>query len=156
MTSTPWLSLTIWIPILFGLVVLSFNDRNAVRVVALVGALLGLAVSVPLYTGFNVHTSAMQFVEFSRWIPRFNINYNLGIDGISVLFILLNSFITVLVVLAGWESVKQRLSQYMAAFLIMSGLLNGVFVEDITYDLNTGNVKADIAGAGAMVMKGNK
>ena len=129
MTSTPWLSLSIWIPILFGVVVLAFNDRHAeqVRQISLIGALAGLAVSLPLYSGFNTQTSAMQFVELSSWIPRFNINYHLGVDGISVLFILLNSFITVLVVLAGWESIKQRVAQYMAAFLIMSGLLNGVF-----------------------------
>ncbi len=129
MTSTPWLSLSIWIPILFGLAVLAFSDRHAaqVRQIALIGAVLGLAASLPLYAGFNTQTSAMQFVEHSRWIPRFNINYHLGVDGISVLFILLNSFITVLVVLAGWESIKQRVAQYMAAFLIMSGLLNGVF-----------------------------
>ena len=129
MTSAPWLSLSIWIPILFGLVVLAFSDRHAaqVRQIALIGALLGLAASLPLYSGFNTQTSAMQFSELSPWIPRFNINYHLGVDGISVLFILLNSFITVLVVLAGWESIKQRVAQYMAAFLIMSGLLNGVF-----------------------------
>jgi NADH-quinone oxidoreductase subunit M len=129
MTSTPWLSLSIWIPILFGLAVLAFSDRHAaqVRQISLIGAVLGLAVSLPLYSGFNTQTSAMQFVELSPWIPRFNINYNLGVDGISVLFILLNSFITVLVVLAGWESIQKRVAQYMAAFLIMSGLLNGVF-----------------------------
>jgi len=129
MTSAPWLSLSIWIPILFGLIVLAFSDRHAaqVRQISLIGALLGLAVSLPLYSGFNTQTSAMQFVELSPWIPRFNINYNLGVDGISVLFILLNSFITVLVVIAGWESIQKRVAQYMAAFLIMSGLLNGVF-----------------------------
>ncbi|TAK68010.1 MAG: NADH-quinone oxidoreductase subunit M [Betaproteobacteria bacterium] len=129
MTSAPWLSLSIWIPILFGLAVLAFSDRHAaqVRQISLIGALLGLAASLPLYAGFNIQTSAMQFVEISTWIPRFNIHYHLGVDGISVLFILLNSFITVLVVLAGWESIKQRVAQYMAAFLIMSGLLNGVF-----------------------------
>jgi NADH-quinone oxidoreductase subunit M len=129
MTTTPWLSLTIWIPILFGLVVLAFNDRHAaqVRRISLIGALFGLAVSLPLYAGFNAQTSAMQFVELSPWIPRFNIKYHLGVDGISVLFILLNSFITVLVVLAGWESIQKRVAQYMAAFLIMSGVLNGVF-----------------------------
>ena len=129
MTSAPWLSLSIWIPILFGLVVLAFSDRHAaqVRQISLIGAVLGLAASLPLYAGFNTQTSAMQFSELSPWIPRFNINYHLGVDGISVLFILLNSFITVLVVLAGWESIKQRVAQYMAAILIMSGLLNGVF-----------------------------
>ncbi|OGA37037.1 MAG: NADH-quinone oxidoreductase subunit M, partial [Betaproteobacteria bacterium RIFCSPLOWO2_12_FULL_62_13b] len=129
MTSAPWLSLSIWIPIVFGLAVLAFSDRHAaqVRQISLIGAVLGLAASLPLYSGFNTQTSAMQFAELSPWIPRFNINYHLGVDGISVLFILLNSFITVLVVLAGWESIKQRVAQYMAAFLIMSGLLNGVF-----------------------------
>jgi len=129
MTSAPWLSLSIWIPIVFGIAVLVFDDRHAaqVRQISLLGAVLGLAVSLPLYAGFNLQTSAMQFVELSPWIPRFAINYHLGIDGISVPFILLNSFITVLVVLAGWESIKQRVAQYMAAFLIMSGLLNGVF-----------------------------
>ena len=129
MTSAPWLSLSIWIPILFGLVVLAFSDRHAaqVRQISLIGAVLGLAVSLPLYAGFNAQTSAMQFSELSPWIPRFNINYHLGVDGISVLFILLNSFITVLVVIAGWESIQKRVAQYMAAFLIMSGLLNGVF-----------------------------
>src|SRR5450830_725869 len=129
MTSAPWLSLSIWIPILFGLVVLAFSDRHAaqVRQISLIGAVLGLAASLPLYAGFNTQTSAMQFSELSPWIPRFNIHYHLGVDGISVLFILLNSFITVLVVLAGWESIKQRVAQYMAAFLIMSGVLNGVF-----------------------------
>ena len=108
MTSAPWLSLSIWIPILFGLGVLVFSDRNAtlVRQLSLIGAVLGLAASLPLYAGFNTQTSAMQFVELSPWIPRFNIHYNLGVDGISVLFILLNSFITVLVVLAGWESIR--------------------------------------------------
>jgi len=129
MTSAPWLSLSIWIPILFGTAVLAFSDRHAaqIRQISLIGAVLGLAVTLPLYSGFNLQTSAMQFVELSPWIPRFSINYHLGIDGISVPFILLNSFITVLVVLAGWESIRQRVAQYMAAFLIMSGLLNGVF-----------------------------
>ena len=129
MTSAPWLSLTIWIPIAFGVAVLAFNDRHAalVRQIALIGAVLGLAASLPLYTGFNMQTSAMQFVELAPWIPRFSINYNLGVDGISVLFILLNSFITVLVVIAGWASIQKKVAQYMAAFLIMSGLLNGVF-----------------------------
>jgi len=129
MNPAPWLSLTIWIPILFGLVVLLFSDRHAavVRQIALVGAIAGFAASLPLYAGFNAQTAAMQFVELKSWIPRFNINYNLGVDGISLLFILLNSFITVLVVIAGWESIQKRVAQYMSAFLIMSGLLNGVF-----------------------------
>ena len=128
--NAPWLSLSIWIPIIAGLVVLaSGSDRNAreARIIALIGALAGFFVTIPLYDGFNVGTSAMQFVELKPWIERFSINYHLGVDGISVLFILLNSFITVLVVIAGWEVIQTRVAQYFAAFLIMSGLMNGVF-----------------------------
>jgi NADH-quinone oxidoreductase subunit M len=128
--ATPWLSLSIWIPILAGLVVMATGrDDNAriARAIALLGAAIGFVVTIPLYTGFDVATSAMQFVEKTPWIERFNVNYHLGVDGISVLFILLNSFVTVLVVLAGWEVIQSRVSQYMSAFLIMSGLLNGVF-----------------------------
>ncbi|GBG01225.1 NADH dehydrogenase subunit M [Azospira sp. I13] len=124
------LSLAIWIPIVAGLVVLSTgSDRNAplARGLALFGAILGLVVTVPLYIGFDKTTSAMQFVELASWIPPFNINYHLGVDGISMLFVILNSFITVLVVLAGWQVIENRVAQYNAAFLIMSGLLNGIF-----------------------------
>lgn len=126
----PLLSLAIWIPIFAGLLVLATgSDRNAplARMLSLVGAIAGLAVTIPLYTQFDISSSAMQFVEMSAWIPRFNINYNLGVDGISVLFLLLNSFITVLVVLAGWKVITEKVAQYNAAFLIMSGLLNGIF-----------------------------
>ena len=128
--SAPWLSLSIWIPVIAGLVVLAAgSDRNPreARVIALVGALAAFLVTLPLYQDFNTATSAMQFVERTPWIERFNVDYYLGVDGISVLFILLNSFITVLVVLAGWVVIKTRVAQYYAAFLIMSGLMNGVF-----------------------------
>ncbi len=124
------LSLAIWVPILAGLLVLATGgDRNAPlqRVLAFAGALFGFLVTLPLYANFNLQTSGMQFVELTPWIEQFNINYHLGVDGISVLFILLNSFITVLVVIAGWTVIEQRVGQYMGAFLIMSGLLNGVF-----------------------------
>jgi NADH-quinone oxidoreductase subunit M len=126
----PLLSVAIWLPILFGLLVLATgNDRNApiARYIALLGALLGFLVTIPLYTGFDKMTGAMQFVEMKNWIPRFNIHYHLGVDGISVLFILLNSFFTPLVVLAGWKVIEKRVAQYLAAFLIMSGIINGVF-----------------------------
>ncbi|MFA6903615.1 MAG: NADH-quinone oxidoreductase subunit M [Gallionellaceae bacterium] len=126
----PLLSVAIWLPIFFGVLVLATgHDRNApiARMIALVGAVLGFLVTLPLYTGFDRMISAMQFVEELRWIPHFNINYHLGIDGISVLFILLNSFFTPLVVLAGWKVIEKRVAQYMAAFLIMSGIVNGVF-----------------------------
>src|SRR5512139_3036359 len=130
MQSSYWLSFSIWVPILAGLIVLATgSDRNAreARFIALAGAVVGFLVTIPLVSGFNTATSAMQFVELTPWIARFNVNYHLGVDGISVLFILLNSFITAIVVIAGWEVIQSRVSQYMAAFLVMSGLLNGVF-----------------------------
>jgi NADH-quinone oxidoreductase subunit M len=127
---TPYLSLAVWVPIVAGLLVLAVGrdgDAALARWVALVGALAGFLVTIPLYTQFDPTTSAMQFVELREWIPRFDIRYYLGVDGISVLFVLLNSFTTVLVVWAGWEVITVRVAQYMAAFLIMSGLINGVF-----------------------------
>jgi len=130
MSGTPLLSLAIWVPIIAGIAVLATgSDRNAPlsRMLALLGALAGFFVTVPLYTGFNMETPAMQFVELSPWIPLFNINYNLGVDGISMLFVMLNSFITVIVVLAGWKVINNKVAQYNAAFLIMSGLMNGIF-----------------------------
>src|SRR5213595_2102688 len=124
-----WVSLAVWVPIVAGLVVLAVGDRNLreARAISLLGAIVGFLVTIPLVSGFQTGTSAMQFVELAPWIPRFNVNYHLGVDGISVLFILLNSFITVLVVLAGWEVIQKKVAHYMAAFLVMSGLLNGTF-----------------------------
>lgn len=130
MTSYPLLSLAIWLPIVGGLLVLATgSDRNAgtARLLAFIVAVAGFLVTLPLYTGFDPKTSDMQFVELLPWIPHFNINYFLGVDGISVLFILLNSFITILVIMAGWQVVSQKVAQYMAAFLIMSGVMNGIF-----------------------------
>ncbi len=130
MTDIPYLSLAIWVPILGGLLVLATgSDRNApmARGLALLTALAGFVVTIPLYTGFDLTTSAMQFVELAPWIPRFNINYHLGVDGISVLFLILNAFITVIVVVAGWQVIQDKVAQYMACFLIMSGLMNGIF-----------------------------
>ena len=130
MSGMPLLSLAIWVPIVAGLVVLATgSDRNSplARMLALLGALFGLMVTLPLYTGFDMTTPAMQFVELKPWIPRFNINYHLGVDGISMFFVILNSFITVIVVLAGWKVIDNKVAQYNAAFLIMSGLLNGIF-----------------------------
>jgi len=128
-TQSYWLSFSIWVPIVAGMIVLAAGDgnRREARVIALLGAIIGFAVTIPLVTGFQTGTSAMQFVEIAPWIPRFNVNYHLGVDGISVLFILLNSFVTVLVVIAGWEVIENKAAQYMAAFLVMSGLLNGTF-----------------------------
>src|SRR6266850_2176931 len=120
------LSLAIWIPMVAGVLVLVLGERYA-RWTALVGSMLGFVVTLPLYWGFDASSSAMQFVEFGHWIERFNVNYHLGVDGISVLFVLLNSFITVLAVTASWSQVDNRVAQYYAAFLILSGMLNGVF-----------------------------
>ena len=130
MSGMPLLSYAIWVPIFAGLLVLTTgSDRNAslARMLALAGALVGLLVTIPLYTGFDKTTAAMQFVEQSAWIPRFGINYHLGVDGISMLFVILNSFITVIVVLAGWKVIQSKVAQYNAGFLIMSGFLNGIF-----------------------------
>jgi len=126
----PLLSVVIWLPIVFGgLVLATGNDRNAplARLIALLGALLGLLVALPLYTGFDRMTSAMQFVELKPWITMFNIHYHLGVDGISLLLVLLNCFFTLIVVIAGWQVIEKRVAQYMGSFLIMSGLINGVF-----------------------------
>ncbi|HRD32695.1 MAG TPA: NADH-quinone oxidoreductase subunit M [Rhodocyclaceae bacterium] len=130
MTGMPLLSLAIWIPILGGLLVLATgSDRNAelARKLALAVAVAGFAVTLPLFTQFDTSTSAMQFQEFGAWIPRFNVNYHLGVDGISMLFVVLNAFVTIMVVLAGWQVIQDKVAQYMAAFLIMSGLMNGIF-----------------------------
>src|SRR3954466_13655201 len=96
------LSLSIWIPIVAGLLVLAARNAPLQRSLALGGAVFGFLVTIPLFTGFDLHNPGMQFVQNIAWFERFNINYHLGVDGISVLFILLNSFITVLVVIAGW------------------------------------------------------
>ncbi|ODV11161.1 MAG: NADH-quinone oxidoreductase subunit M [Rubrivivax sp. SCN 70-15] len=124
------LSLAIWLPIAFGVLLLAIgNDRNAtaVRRVALVGALASFAVTIPLITGFDSSTALMQFQEMQPWIGRFNVHYHLGIDGLSVWFVLLTAFITVIVVLSAWKVITDRVAQYMGAFLILSGLLIGVF-----------------------------
>ena len=124
------LSLAIWTPIVFGVLLLAFGcDKHArtVRWLALIGSLLGLAVTIPLISGFDAGTAAMQFVEKAPWVARFNMHYHLGVDGISMWFVPLTAFISVIVVIASWESITERVYQYMAAFLILSGLMIGVF-----------------------------
>jgi len=124
------LSLAIWTPIAFGVLLLAIGrdeHARAVRWLALVGALIGFLVTLPLYDGFQVGTAAMQFVEKAAWIERFNVYYHLGVDGISFWFVPLTAFITVIVVIASWESITERVNQYMGAFLILSGLMIGVF-----------------------------
>jgi NADH-quinone oxidoreductase subunit M len=124
------LSLVIWTPILFGVILLAFGrDEYArgVRWFALIGSLVSLAVTLPLFSGFDNSTSALQFVEKSMWIERFNVFFHIGLDGLSLWFVLLTAFINVIVVIAGWEVITERVNQYMGAFLILSGLMIGVF-----------------------------
>lgn len=124
------LSLAIWTPILFGVLLLALGRESQVRAVrwlALIGAIAGLLVTLPLLTGFDTTTANMQFVEKSLWIERFNIHYHLGLDGLSFWFVPLTAFITVIVVIASWENITERVNQYMGAFLILSGLMIGVF-----------------------------
>ena len=124
------LSLAIWTPIVFGVVLLALGrdeHAGAVRWIALIGALVSFAVTIPLYNQFELGTAAMQFVEQASWIERFNVNYHLGVDGLSVWFVLLTAFMTVIVVIAGWEVITESVNQYMGAFLILSGLMVGVF-----------------------------
>lgn len=124
------LSLAIWTPIAFGALLLALGRDEQVRAVrwlALIGAIAGFLVTIPLYEGFKLGTAAMQFVEKAPWIERFNVHYHLGVDGIAFWFVPLTAFITVIVVIASWESITERVNQYMGAFLILSGLMIGVF-----------------------------
>ena len=125
-----FLSLAIWLPILAGVVLLAIgrdDNARAVRWFALIAAIVAFLVTIPLYTGFDTTTASLQFQENWNWIERFHANYHLGVDGISVWFVLLTAFITVIVVIAGWEVITDRVNQYMGAFLILSGLMIGVF-----------------------------
>ena len=124
------LSLAIWTPIAFGVVLLALGrdeQAQAVRWFALVGALASFLVTIPLYSGFQLGTPAMQFVEKAPWIERFSVMYHLGVDGISLWFVLLTAFINLVVIIAGWQAITRRVNQYMGAFLILSGLMIGVF-----------------------------
>ena len=125
------LSLAIWMPIVIGVGLLALGRESqvrAVRWIALIGSIASFLVTLPLYDGFQLGTSAMQFVEKSSWIQRFNVNYHLGVDGISLWLVLLTAFINLIVVIAGWEVITKRVNQYMASFMILSGLMIGVFV----------------------------
>ena len=126
----PLLSLVIWTPIIGGLFLLAFSKKDSsanTRFIALFISILTFLLSIPLYSDFDSSTAVMQFSEMTPWISSFNINYHLGIDGISMPLIVLTTFMTVIVVIAGWEVIKDKVEQYMAAFLIMEGLMVGVF-----------------------------
>jgi NADH-quinone oxidoreductase subunit M len=123
------LSQSIWVPIAFGILVLALGDKRAtlVRWVALLGSVVTFAITLEILAGFDTRTAAMQFVERIPWIPALNIDYHLGVDGISLWFVLLTSFLTILVVISSWTNVERRLAQFLGAFLIMDGLMIGVF-----------------------------
>ena len=124
------LSLAIWLPIVIGALLLFFGreeQARGVRWAALAGAIASFVATIPVYTRFALGTAQMQLVEKSVWIERFNVHYHLGVDGLSMWFVLLTSFITVVVIIAGWEVITERVNQYMGAFLILSGLMIGVF-----------------------------
>ncbi|MFV2003757.1 MAG: NADH-quinone oxidoreductase subunit M [Gammaproteobacteria bacterium] len=130
MFDLPLISLVVWLPIVGGVAVLLSGDKgdaNGVRILALVISIATFILSLGLYTGFDTSTSAMQFVEKVAWIPVFDINYHFGVDGFSMPLIILTTFTTILVVMAAWEVIKKKPSQYLAAFLIMEGLMVGVF-----------------------------
>jgi NADH-quinone oxidoreductase subunit M len=129
-TMSNLLSLAIWIPVAFGILLLAIGrqeNAGVTRWIALIGAVIGFLVTIPVMTQFDGGTAAMQFVENASWIERFNIFYHLGVDGISMWFVPLTAFITIIVVIAGWEVIEDRPHQYYGAFLILSGLMVGVF-----------------------------
>lgn len=126
----PLLSLAIWLPIAFGILILAFGrDSNApvVRWASLFASIVSFLITLPIAAGFDNAAHGMQFAEKARWIDTFNINYALGVDGLSMWFVVLTSFITIFVVIAAWEVIQKRVAQYMGAFLILSGLMIGVF-----------------------------
>jgi NADH-quinone oxidoreductase subunit M len=122
------LALVIWVPIVGGFVVLGLGKReSAAKWLALCVSILALLLSIPLWTGFNTGTADMQFVEHTAWIPSIHADFNIGVDGLSMPLILLTTFTTVLIVIASWTNVAKRIAQYMGAFLILEGLMIGVF-----------------------------
>ena len=124
------LSFLIWFPVLSGSLVLTLGSKLSepiIKLTALFLSIVSFLASIFLYINFDKAVVGMQFVERSPWIEAFSIEYYLGIDGISILFILLTTFLTGIVIIAGWQSIKERIAQYMAAFLIMEGLMIGVF-----------------------------
>ncbi len=126
----PWLSLSIWLPIAIGAFLLLLGKEGQaqlVRWIALLGSVLSFAVTLPVYSNFQLGTAQMQLEEKHPWIQPFNVFYHLGVDGLSLWFVLLTAFITIIVVIAGWEVIQTRVNQYFGAFLILSGLMIGVF-----------------------------
>ena len=129
MTHWPFLSLLIWVPIAGAVPVLLAGDRRPqlARWLALLAALLTLAINLAMLPGFDYHSAAMQFVESKPWIPVLHVHYALGVDGIAMALILLTTITTVLVIIGAWQAINSRVHQYMAAMLVLSGFMTGVF-----------------------------
>jgi len=123
----PLLTLLIWLPILGGALILALRDAKAARWASLLVALLTFALSLPLLTGFDYASDALQFVETHAWIPAYDIGYNLGVDGIAIALIVLTTLVTVLALIGAWTSIEKRVNQYVAAFLILEGVTVGIF-----------------------------
>ncbi|MBP9742350.1 MAG: NADH-quinone oxidoreductase subunit M [Burkholderiales bacterium] len=122
------ISLTVWTPIIAGIVLLLVSKNEClVRYLALVGAIISFIFSLIIFLKFDAAQSGLQFEEYHSWIPSLNIMYHMGVDGIAMPFLLLNNFITVLVILAGWKIIKYKVALYNSMFLIMTGLMSGVF-----------------------------
>ncbi len=124
--SFPILSLTIWLPIVAGILIIATGNSSA-RKFAMAASILTFLVSLPLYFGFDTSTAAMQFTENVAWLPSFDVNYAIGVDGISMPLIILTTMINVIVVISAWEVIKDRPAVYLGAFSIMTGLMIGVF-----------------------------
>ena len=126
----PWLSLLIWLPVIGGCILLfSTGEKKQAfsKWFALTVAMATFLLTIPVYLAFDNTTAALQFIERDIWFDSINIEYFLGVDGFSLPLIMLTSFIAVIVVIAAWRSIEHRMAMYLAAFLIMSGLMNGVF-----------------------------
>lgn len=128
-SSWPILSIIVWLPIVAGIFVMSFGASrpSLARWFALAISVVVFGLSLAVLPSFDTHTYVMQFVERVPWIPQFGINYHLGVDGISLPLLILTTFTTVLVIIAAWEVIKEKAHQYLAAFLIMEGMMNGTF-----------------------------
>lgn len=130
LNTLPYLSLAIWIPIIAGLFIVAVGEDDSapmVRGFSLLASLAGFLVTLPLITGFDTASAALQFVESSKWIPAIHATYSLGVDGISMWFVPLTALITIFVVVAAWEVIDTRVAQYMGSFLMLSGAMIGVF-----------------------------
>ena len=128
-TDMPILSILIWLPVVTAIIVLFFKDSQAkhARTITLISTIISLIFCVIMWDKFSTGTAAFQFVEHASWIPTYHINYDLGVDGISMPMIVLTVFTTLIVILASWTMVNKKVGQYLATFLVMQGTVVGVF-----------------------------